>query len=102
MSASGPLVIHILLPLAIQTSSRSSARHDIEPTTSEPAPGSPIASAPFHSPLHSFGRYFSRCSSLPLASRLLTPRPECAPYPRPPVPDARELSSPAPSRPGQP
>src|SRR3546814_7271309 len=74
MSASGPLVIHILLPLAIQTSPRSSARHDIEPTTSEPAPGSLIASAPFHSPLHSFGRYFARCSSLPLAYRLLTHR----------------------------
>src|SRR3546814_11441793 len=55
-SASGPLVIHILLPLAIQTSPRRSARQLIEPTTSEPAPGSLIANAPFHSPVHNFGR----------------------------------------------
>src|SRR5688572_10680831 len=71
-SASGPLVIHILLPLATQTSprpavERSSARQLIEPTTSDPAPGSLIASAPFHSPLQSLGRYFWRCASVPLA-----------------------------------
>src|SRR3546814_19721436 len=93
MSASGPLVIHILLPLAIQTSPRSSARPDIEPTPSEPAPGSLIASAPFHSPLHSFGRYFARCSSLPLAYRLLTHRLECAPSLRSTQPDARDIRS---------
>src|SRR6476620_7220293 len=56
-SASGPLVIHILLPLATQTSPHSSARQLIDPTTSEPAPGSLIANAPTCSPLHSFGRY---------------------------------------------
>jgi hypothetical protein len=61
------LVIHILLPLAIQVSPRSSARHAMEPTTSEPAPGSLIASAPFHSPVHNFGRYLRRWASLPLA-----------------------------------
>ena len=43
------------------------------------APGSLIASAPFPSPLHSFGRYFARCASVPLAYRLLTHRLECAP-----------------------
>src|SRR6476620_9978613 len=92
-SASGPLVIHILLPLATHLPSCNSARHDIEPTTSDPAPGSLIASAPFHSPLHSFGRYFCRCASVPLAYRLLTHRLECAPYDRPTDPDAREISS---------
>ncbi len=78
-SASGPLVIHILLPLATHTPPLSSARQAIEPTTSEPAPGSLIASAPFHSPLHSRGRYLARCAALPLAYRLETQRLECAP-----------------------
>src|SRR5690606_3738712 len=78
-SASGPLVIHILLPLAIHTPSRSSALQRMEPTTSEPAPGSLIASAPFHSPLQSFGRYLRRWASLPLRNRLDTHRLECAP-----------------------
>src|SRR5688500_18632001 len=78
-SASGPLVIHILLPLATHASPRSSARQLIEPTTSEPAPGSLIASAPFHSPVHSLGRYLRRCASLPLRNRLDTHRLECAP-----------------------
>src|SRR5690606_34742534 len=78
-SASGPLVIHILLPLATQPSPLRSARQAIEPTTSEPAPGSLIASAPTHSPLHSFGRYFWRCACVPVAYRLLTHGLECAP-----------------------
>src|SRR5690606_41788403 len=78
-SASAALVLHILLPLALQGSPLSSARQDIDPTTSEPAPGSLIASAPFHSPLHSFGRYFSRWAWLPLAYRFDTQRLECAP-----------------------
>ena len=78
-SASGPLVIHILLPLAIQWSPLASARHPMEPTTSEPAPGSLMANAPTYSPLHSPGRYFCRCASLPLWKMLLTHRLECAP-----------------------
>ena len=36
------------------------------PTTSEPAPGSDMASAPTCSPETSFGRYFFFCASLPL------------------------------------
>ena len=65
-SASGPLVIHILEPLATQRSPFFSARQAMEPTTSLPAPGSLIASAPTNSPLQSFGRYLRRCASLPL------------------------------------
>ena len=56
-SASGPLVIHILEPLATHTSPFFSARQLIEPTTSEPAPGSLMASAPTYSPEHSLGTY---------------------------------------------
>ena len=78
-SASGPLVIHILLPLATQTSPCNCARQVIEPTTSDPAPGSLIASAPFHSPEHSLGRYRARCAALPLLYRFCTHRLECAP-----------------------
>ena len=55
-SASGPLVIHIFEPLAIQRSPFLSARQAMEPTTSEPAPGSLIASAPTNSPEQSFGQ----------------------------------------------
>jgi hypothetical protein len=65
-SAWGPFVIHIFEPLAIQRSPFFSALHDMEPTTSLPAPGSLIASAPTNWPLHSFGRYLRRCASLPL------------------------------------
>ncbi len=65
-SASGPLVIHIFEPLAIQRSPFFSALHAMEPTTSEPAPGSLIARAPTNSPLQSFGRYLRRCASVPL------------------------------------
>ena len=65
-SASGPLVIHIFEPFAIHTSPCCSARQLIEPTTSEPAPGSLIASAPTNSPVHSLGRYFFFCASLAL------------------------------------
>src|SRR4029079_14733972 len=92
-SASGPFVIHILLPFAIQRSPCSSARQVIDPTTSEPAPGSLIASAPTHSPLHSFGRYFCFCAAPALWLMFCTHRFECAPYDRPTEPDAREISS---------
>ncbi len=44
-SASGPLVIHILVPFRMNRSFRWSARVAME-TTSDPAPGSLIASAP--------------------------------------------------------
>ncbi len=64
-SASGPLVIHILEPLATQRSPFFSALQSIEPTTSEPAPGSLMASAPTNSPEQSFGRYARRCASEP-------------------------------------
>ncbi len=78
-SASGPLVIHILEPLATQTSPFFSALQLIEPTTSEPAPGSLIASAPTYSPEHSLGMYLRRCASLPLWKMFCTQRLECAP-----------------------
>src|SRR5258706_5917582 len=92
-SASGPLVIHIFEPLAIQRSAFFSALHAIEPTTSEPAPGSLIASAPTNAPEQSFGRYLRRCASLPFRYRLFTHRLECAPYERPTEAEARETSS---------
>src|SRR5687768_3800563 len=92
-SASGPLVIHIFVPLAIQRSPLRSALHAMEPTTSEPAPGSLIASAPTNAPEQSFGRYLRRCDSLPLRYRLFTHRLECAPYERPTDAEARETSS---------
>ena len=52
-------------------------------TTSEPAFGSLIASAPTCSPETSLGRYFFFCASLPLRCIWLTARFECAPYERP-------------------
>ena len=55
VSAFGPLVIHILLPFSTQRSPTRSARVRM-PTTSDPALGSLIASAPTCSPLISFGR----------------------------------------------
>ena len=62
-------------------------------TTSEPAFGSLIASAPTCSPLTSFGRYFFFCAALPLRLIWLTHRFECAPYDRPIEALAREISS---------
>src|SRR6478609_5168976 len=90
---SGPLVIHIFEPFATHALPRFSARQAIEPTTSEPAPASDIASAPTASPLHSAGRYLRRCDSLPLTYKFCTHRFECAPYDRPTEPLAREISS---------
>src|SRR5690242_5289555 len=77
-SASGPLVIHILLPLAIHWPPFFSARQLMEPTTSEPAPGSDMARAPTHSPEQSLGRYLLRCSSVPFRYRLFMHRLEWA------------------------
>ena len=62
-------------------------------TTSEPAFGSDMASAPMYSPEISFGRYFIFCSSLPLRLIWLTHRFEWAPYDRPTEAEAREISS---------
>src|SRR6185503_18850214 len=78
VSATGPLVIHILLPFRTKRSPFLSARVFIE-TTSEPAPGSDIAKEPTCSPEISFGRYFRFCVSLPLRRIWLTQRLECAP-----------------------
>jgi isovaleryl-CoA dehydrogenase len=54
--ASGPLVIHILLPFKMYLSPFFSALSFID-TTSEPAFGSLIASAPICPPLINFGKY---------------------------------------------
>ena len=62
-------------------------------TTSEPAFGSLIASAPSCSPETSLGRYFRFCASLPLRCSWFTAKLECAPYERPTDADARETSS---------
>ncbi len=74
----GPLVIHILRPLRMKRSPFRSARVVID-TTSEPEPGSDIASAPTCSPEISFGRYLRFCASLPLRRNWLTQRLEWAP-----------------------
>src|SRR3990167_1836693 len=60
-SASGPLVIHIFEPFNMNSSPFCSAYNCI-PTTSEPALGSLIASAPTHSPFVNLGKYFNFCS----------------------------------------
>ncbi len=78
VSASGPLVIHILLPFRIQRSPLNSAR-SFMPTTSEPAFGSDIARAPTCSPEISFGRYLAFCSGVPLRLIWFTHRFEWAP-----------------------
>jgi hypothetical protein len=57
-SASGPLVIHILVPFNTYLFPFFVAYNFIE-VTSDPAPGSDIAKAPICSPEQSFGRYFS-------------------------------------------
>ena len=62
-------------------------------TTSEPALGSLIASAPMCSPLTSRGRYLALCSEVPLRLIWLTHRFECAPYESPTEALAREISS---------
>ena len=62
-------------------------------TTSEPAPGSLIASAPTWSPETSLGRYFCFCASFPLRWIWLMQRFECAPYESATDADARESSS---------
>ena len=77
-SASGPLVIHILLPLRTNLPPLNSALSRML-TTSEPAPGSDIAKAPTCSPEISRGRYFRFCSALPLRLIWFTHRLECAP-----------------------
>ncbi len=92
-SASGPFVIHIFDPFATHPPSTGSARHDIDPITSDPASASLIAKAPTCSPVSSFGSQRSRCSCVPLAHRLCTHKLECAAYDMPIDADAREISS---------
>src|SRR6478609_9663408 len=87
-SASGPLVIHILLPLRTYRSPLRSARRRML-TTSDPELGSLIASAPTCSPEISFGKYLRFCASLPLRLIWLTHKFECAPYDNPTDADAR-------------
>src|SRR5580704_16324938 len=92
VSATGPLVIHIFEPLSTKRSPLRVARVVID-TTSEPALGSDIASAPTCSPEMSLGRKRAFCSSLPLRTIWLTHRFECAPYDSPTDPEARDTSS---------
>src|SRR5258705_10563841 len=101
VSATVPLVIHILLPLMTKRSPFFSARVAID-TTSLPAPGSDIAKEPTCSPEISFGRYFRFCASLPLRRISLTQRLECPPYDRPPAAQAHEIPSPPSQRPRPP
>ena len=62
-------------------------------TTSEPAFGSLIASAPTHSPDTSLGKYLAFWAAVPLRWIWFTHRFECAPYDRPTEADARLISS---------
>ncbi|MCY1227877.1 hypothetical protein D3C81_825400 [compost metagenome] len=62
-------------------------------TTSEPALGSLMASAPIHSPDTSLGRYLAFCAGVPLRWIWFTHRLECAPYDRPTDAEARLISS---------
>jgi hypothetical protein len=72
------LVIHILLPFRMYSPPTRTAFNPML-TTSDPAFGSDIASAPTCSPLQSFGRYLRFCSSLPFLRIWFTHRLECAP-----------------------
>ena len=89
-SAYGTFVIHILRPVRRKPLPSRVARNCIE-TTSDPAPRSDIARAPTYSPLTSFGRYRSRCASLPFSRIWFPHRFECAPYDRPIDAEAREI-----------
>ena len=85
-------MIHILLPFRTKWSPLKSARSFID-TTSDPALGSDMASAPTCSPDTSLGRYFWRWVSVPLRMIWFTHRLECAPYDRPTEAEPREISS---------
>jgi hypothetical protein len=63
-SAIGELVIHILLPESRKPPGAARARVSMLPG-SDPWLGSVSPKQPIHSPLASFGRYFSFCFSLP-------------------------------------
>ncbi len=77
MSATGALVMNILLPAKIYVSPRFVARV-WRLKMSEPASRSLAASAPIHSPLVSRGRYASFCSSVPNAASGFTQPQRCA------------------------
>ena len=64
MSAIGELVIHILVPVSRNPPGTRSARVAIDPG-SEPWSGSVSPKHPTISPLASFGRYCTRCASVP-------------------------------------
>ena len=70
VSASGPFVIHILVPFKTKTPPRLSARNRML-TTSDPASVSLMASAPTCSPLISLGRNFRFCSLVPFFADLV-------------------------------
>ena len=63
-SATGALVIHILVPVSAKPPATFSARVIIEPG-SEPWSGSVSPKQPTISPVASFGRYLRLCASVP-------------------------------------
>src|SRR2546425_6237964 len=71
------LVMNALLPLSIQTPSRSSARVR-SAAASEPEPGSVSPHAPSTSPRASGGRYFTFCAGEPNITMWLAQRELCA------------------------
>jgi len=64
MSATGALVIHILVPVSEKPPATFSARVTIEPG-SDPKSGSVRPKQPINSADASFGRYLRLCASLP-------------------------------------
>lgn len=79
VEAEGPLVIHILEPLSKKAPSGwRSARRRMD-TTSDPAPGSDIASEPMASPAMRSGRYRAFWAGEALRTSWLMHRLLCAP-----------------------
>ena len=79
VSATVPLVHHILVPLSSHEPSLvRSARHRML-TTSLPLPASDIDSAPTCSPVTSFGKYLAFCAASALRTSWFTHRLLCAP-----------------------
>ena len=67
-------MIHSLVPFRTYSSPSRTARVDMEPIASLPAPGSLIPSAPMDVPAQSPGSRRRRCSSFPLRKILFAQR----------------------------
>lgn len=92
VSATVPLVIHIFVPSRRHPPSTRVAFVRID-TTSLPAPGSDMASAPTASPAMRGGSRRAAWAGVALRTSWETHRLEWAPYERATAPDARDSSS---------